>query len=82
MGRRKTLTGQVVNSKSDKTIMVEVERLQRHPLYGKVIRETTRLMVHDEGNEAQVGDMVRIIEGRPISKRKRWALVEIVPEGR
>jgi small subunit ribosomal protein S17 len=81
MGQRKTLTGQVVDNKTDKTIMVEVERLQRHRLYGKVIRETTRLMVHDEQNQAQVGDMVRIIEGRPISKRKRWAVVEVLPQG-
>jgi small subunit ribosomal protein S17 len=78
MGRRKTLRGQVVDSKTDKTVMVEVERLRRHPLYGKVIRQTTCLMVHDEQNACQVGDMVRIIEARPISKRKRWAVVEIL----
>lgn len=82
MGRRKTLSGQVISNKTEKTVMVEIERLRRHPLYGKVIRKTTRLMVHDEDNACQVGDTVRIIEARPLSRRKRWALMEILTANR
>ena len=82
MGRRKTLSGQVISNKTEKTVMVEIERLRRHPLYGKVIIKTTRLMVHDEDNACQVGDTVRIIEARPLSRRKRWALMEILTANR
>jgi small subunit ribosomal protein S17 len=78
MGRRKTLTGQVVSNKMDKTVMVEVQRLRRHPLYEKVIRKNTRLMAHDEDNACQIGDVVRVIETRPLSKRKRWTVMEIL----
>jgi len=81
MGQRKTLMGRVIRNKTEKTVVVEVERLRRHRLYGKVIRKNTRLMVHDEGNACQVGDMVRIIETRPLSKRKRWAVMEILSRG-
>jgi len=78
MGRRKTLTGRVVSNKMDKTVVVEVQRLRRHPLYGKVIRKNTRLMAHDDDNACQVGDVVRIIETRPLSRHKRWAVTEIL----
>jgi len=78
MGRRKTLTGRVVSNKMDKTVVVEVQRLRRHPLYEKVMKKNTRLMAHDEDNACQVGDVVRIIETRPLSRRKRWAVMEIL----
>ncbi len=78
MGRRKTLVGRVVSDKMDKTVVVEIQRLRRHPLYGKVIRENTRLMAHDEENACRVGDMVRVIETRPLSRHKRWAVIEIL----
>ncbi len=78
MGRRKTLTGRVVSNKMDKTVVVEVQRLRRHPLYGKVVRKNTHLMAHDEDNACQVGDVVHIIETRPLSRRKRWAVMEIL----
>lgn len=78
MGRRKTLVGRVVSDKMDKTVVVEIQRLRRHPLYGKVIRKNTRLMAHDEENVCRVGDMVRVIETRPLSRHKRWAVVEIL----
>jgi len=68
----------VVSNKMDKTVVVEVERLRRHPLYEKVIRKNTRLMAHDEDNACQVGDVVRVIETRPLSKRKRWVVMEIL----
>jgi len=75
---RKTKVGRVVSDKMDKTIVVSVERLSRHPLYKRVIRLTTRFKAHDERNEARVGDTVRIEESRPLSATKRWRLVEIV----
>ena len=78
MGRRKTLVGRVDSDKMDKTVVVEIQRLRRHPLYGKVIRKNTRLMAHDEENVCRVGDMVRVIETRPLSRHKRWAVVEIL----
>lgn len=78
MGRRKTLTGRVVSNKMDKTVVVEVQRMRRHPLYGKVIRKTTRLMAHDEHDACQVGDRVSVIEARPLSRRKRWVVTEIL----
>jgi small subunit ribosomal protein S17 len=78
MGQRRILTGRVIRSKTDKTIVVEVPRLRRHRLYGKVVRKNTRLMAHDEHNACEVGDTVRIVESRPISRRKRWAVAEIL----
>jgi len=78
MGGRKTLTGRVVSDKMDKTVVVEVERMRRHPLYEKVMRKTTRLMAHDEDNACRVGDLVTVIETRPLSRRKRWAVKEIL----
>jgi small subunit ribosomal protein S17 len=77
-GKRKTKVGRVVSDKMDKTIVVSVERLSRHPLYKRVIRLTTRFKAHDERNEAHVGDTVRIEESRPLSATKRWRLVEIL----
>jgi small subunit ribosomal protein S17 len=76
--RRKTKVGRVVSDKMDKTIVVSVERLSRHPLYKRVIRLTTKFKAHDERNEARVGDTVRIEESRPLSATKRWRLTEIV----
>ncbi len=75
--RRRRLTGRVVSTKMQKTIMVAVTTAKRHPLYGKVLSTTKRFMAHDERGEAQLGDIVRIVESRPISKRKRWALEAI-----
>jgi small subunit ribosomal protein S17 len=77
-GSRKERVGLVVSDKPNKTVTVSVETLVRHPLYKKRLRRSKRFMVHDEGNEARVGDTVRIIETRPISARKRWRLANIV----
>jgi small subunit ribosomal protein S17 len=77
-GGRKTKVGRVVSDRMDKTIVVSVERLARHPLYKRVIRLTTKFKVHDEANEAHVGDTVLIQESRPLSATKRWRLLEIV----
>ena len=77
-GQRKTKVGRVVSDKMDKTIVVSVERLSRHPLYKRVIRLTTKFKAHDERNEARIGDTVRIVESRPLSATKRWRMVEIV----
>ena len=76
--KRKTKVGRVVSDKMDKTIVVSVERLARHRIYKRVIRLTTKFKAHDEHNKAQVGDLVRVVETRPLSKNKRWRLVEIV----
>jgi small subunit ribosomal protein S17 len=76
--KRKTKVGRVVSDKMDKTIVVSVERLSRHPLYKRVIRLTTRFKAHDEANEAHLGDTVLIEESRPLSATKRWRLIEIV----
>ncbi|HOA16247.1 MAG TPA: 30S ribosomal protein S17 [Bacillota bacterium] len=75
---RKERTGVVASDKMDKTRVVVIERTFSHPLYGKTVRRSSRVKVHDEGNESHVGDTVRIMETRPISKDKRWRLVEIV----
>ena len=76
--RRKILVGRVTSDKMDKTIVVQVERLKRHARYGKVIRFHKKYKAHDEGNSAHIGDMVKIIESKPMSKEKRWALVEVL----
>jgi small subunit ribosomal protein S17 len=76
--QRKTKTGRVVSDKMDKTIVVSVERLARHPLYKRVVRLTTKFKAHDETNDAHVGDTVRIEESRPLSATKRWRLIEVV----
>ena len=74
----RTVTGRVVSNKMDKTIAVEVERLIKHPRYGKFIRRTTKLLAHDEANESRQGDTVTIAECRPLSRRKSWTLVTVV----
>jgi small subunit ribosomal protein S17 len=79
---RKTRTGVVRSSKMDKTITVSVERRVKHPIYGKFVKKTTRFHAHDEKNECTVGDVVKIMETRPLSKTKRWRLVEIVEKAK
>ncbi|HEY5112789.1 MAG TPA: 30S ribosomal protein S17 [Coriobacteriia bacterium] len=80
-GNRKTKVGRVVSDKMDKTIVVSVERLTRHPLYKRVIRASSKFAAHDELNAARVGDTVRIEESRPLSRTKRWRLVEVISRG-
>lgn len=75
---RKIRVGVVVSDKMDKTIVVRVDGQLRHPLYTKTVRRTLKLSAHDEGNEARVGDKVRVMETRPLSKSKRWRVVEIL----
>ena len=75
---RKTRTGKVVSNKMDKTIVVAVENHVRHPLYNKIVKRTYKLKAHDENNECNIGDTVKVMETKPISKDKRWRLVEIV----
>lgn len=75
---RKEITGRVSSSKMDKSITVVVEEKQKHPIYGKFVSKTTKFMAHDENNECGEGDTVRIMSTRPLSKNKRWRLVEIV----
>jgi small subunit ribosomal protein S17 len=77
-GNRKVRIGQVVSDKMDKTIVVSVERFVKHPLYSKRVKQTTKFKAHDENNECNIGDRVKIMETRPLSKSKRWRLVEIV----
>ena len=77
-GIRKTRIGTVVSNKMNKSIIVAVERRVKHPVYGKVIRLTTKLMAHDEKNECGEGDTVKLMETRPLSRKKRWRLVEIL----
>lgn len=77
-GLRKVRVGTVTSNKMDKTITVMVERRVKHPVYGKVIRQTSKLVVHDEKNDCNEGDVVKIMETRPLSRRKRWRLVEII----
>ena len=77
-GERKMREGIVVSDKMDKTCVVAVETFVRHPLYGRTMRRTVRLKAHDENNECRVGDRVRVMETRPLSKEKRWRVVEIM----
>lgn len=72
------VTGKVVSSKMDKTIAVSVERLEKHPVYGKYIRRTSKLLAHDEDNNCAEGDVVSIAECRPVSKRKSWRVVDVI----
>jgi small subunit ribosomal protein S17 len=81
-GRRKVREGYVVSAKMDKTVVVVVEDRVKHRLYGKVLRQTSRLKAHDEANQAGLGDRVRIMETRPLSATKRWRLVEIVEKAK
>lgn len=77
-GRRKTLVGVVVSDKMEKTVVVAVERLVRHPLYGRRVRRTERYKAHNEGNQARAGDRVELMETRPLSRDKRWRVVSIL----
>jgi len=79
---RKVREGRVVSDKMDKTLVVVIEDRVKHPLYGKVMTQTERIKVHDEGNIAGVGDRVRVMETRPLSATKRWRLVEVVEKAR
>jgi small subunit ribosomal protein S17 len=81
-GKRKVRQGKVVSNKGDKTITVQIDRVGRHRVYGKVVRATGTLHVHDEQNEAQEGDVVRVMECRPLSRTKRWRLVEVLEKAR
>ena len=75
---RKTRVGKVVSDKMDKTIVVAIQTSYKHPLYGKTMKRTFKLKAHDENNECQIGDTVKVMETRPLSKDKRWRLVEII----
>jgi small subunit ribosomal protein S17 len=79
---RKTRIGLVVSDKMAKTVVVSIERRVQHPVYGKMVRRTKKLKAHDEQNEAKTGDTVRIMETRPLSKDKRWRVVEIIERAR
>lgn len=79
---RKTRVGVVSSNKMEKTISVTVERRLRHPMYGKFVKKSTKFIAHDEKNECSIGDLVRIMETRPLSKRKRWRLVEILEKAK
>lgn len=78
----RTLTGRVISNAMDKTITVLVERRVKHPLYGKFMRRSTKVHVHDEGNQCNVGDMVTVVQSRPLSKTKSWRLLEVVERAR
>ena len=80
-GKRRNKTERVVSDKMDKTVVVSVERLRRHPIYKRVVRLSSKFKAHDEENTARVGDTVRIEESRPLSAEKRWTVVEIVARG-
>ena len=79
---RKTRVGRVVSDKMDKTIVVAIEDNVKHPLYGKIVKRTYKLKAHDENNECSIGDRVKVMETRPLSKDKRWRLVEIVEKAK
>ena len=79
---RKTRTGKVVSNKMQKTIVVAVEDHVKHPLYGKIVKRTYKLKAHDENNECGIGDTVKVMETRPLSKDKRWRLVEIIEKAK
>lgn len=81
-GIRKTRVGMVVSDKMDKTVVVEIRTRVRHPLYGKIMNRTIKIKAHDEKNECGIGDTVRIMETRPLSKDKRWRLVEIIEKAK
>ena len=79
---RKTRTGKVVSDKMDKTVVVAVENHVKHPLYKKIVKKTYKLKAHDENNECRIGDTVKVMETRPLSKDKRWRLVEIMEKAK
>ena len=76
-GRRKTMVGKVVSENMNKTVVILVQGLKMHPLYGRVVKRSKKLLVHDEKNECHVGDLIKVRETRPLSKRKRWLMVEV-----
>jgi small subunit ribosomal protein S17 len=78
---RRTLIGTVVSNKMDKTVVVAVERVKRHPLYRRTIRRTTKYKAHDEKNECRLGDVVKLVESRPLSREKRWRVIQILKQG-
>ena len=80
-GRRKVLIGTVISDKMEKTVSVSVERRVKHPVYQKFVRKKVKLKAHDENNQGSVGDRVRIIETRPLSKQKRWLVQEVLEKG-
>ena len=80
--KRKTKVGRVVSNKMDKTVVVAVETLRHHPLYKKTIKRAVKFKAHDENNECGAGDMVRIVETRPLSRYKRWRVAEIITKGK
>jgi small subunit ribosomal protein S17 len=80
-GKRRTKVGRVVSDKMDKTIVVSVERLRRHPIYKRVVRLSSKFKAHDDTNSAHVGDTVRIEESRPLSRDKRWRVTEVIARG-
>ena len=79
---RKTRIGLVTSNKMDKTIAVEIQRRLQHPIYGKYVKKSKKLIAHDETNECQIGDLVKIMETRPLSRRKRWRLVEVIEKAK
>ena len=79
---RKTRTGKVTSNKMDKTVVVAIENHVKHPLYNKIVKKTYKLKAHDENNECNIGDTVKVMETRPLSKDKRWRLVEIIEKAR
>ncbi|TVM05950.1 30S ribosomal protein S17 [Vreelandella aquamarina] len=80
--KARTLTGKVVSDKMEKSIVVMIERRERHPIYGKYVKRSTKLHAHDESNQAKAGDTVSIQESRPLSKKKAWTLVEVVEQAK
>ena len=81
-GTRKVRSGRIVSDKMDKTVVVAIETLVRHPLYGRIVRRTTKFKVHDESNECGVGDTVEIMESRPLSKEKRWRVARVIEKAK
>ena len=81
-GLRKTRIGIVVSDKMDKTCVIQIKNRVRHPLYGKIMNQSSKLKVHDENNECGIGDTIKVMETRPLSKDKRWRLVEIIEKAK
>ncbi|MBN1155867.1 30S ribosomal protein S17 [candidate division KSB1 bacterium] len=81
-GNRKTKIGIIISDKMDKSRVIAVNRLVKHPLYNKIVRKTSKFMIHDENNESHLGDKVKVMETRPLSKRKRWRLIEILEKAK
>ena len=81
-GQRKVRMGRVLSNKMDKTVVVSVDRRIKHPLYGRYIKRSTKLMAHDGDNTCQTGDLVRVVETRPLSKQKRWRVATIIEKGK